>query len=369
MLGRRRHVAALDAVRALAVLGVLCTHADVPFVKGGPLGVDVFFVLSGFLITTLLIGERADSGRVSLGRFYVRRGLRLLPALFVVLAFTLVVAGLANDLPSSAYQSIAVGHAPAGGLFVNTIGEALAALFYVADFAYVFGIEDVFLGHTWSLALEEQFYAIWPVTFVVLTARASLPRRIALMTAAMATLLVVRLAGIEGPGHFFQLRADQILLGVTVALALAWRPTLDVIGRLWPIALAVIALAFVTGPESPGTLIGRSAYTFVGMATAVLVLACWTDKLGRARPIFALAPIVFIGRISYGLYLWHLPIFRRVALADLDLPGPAIVAVKFTLVFTAAVACWFLVERPALRFKARFETTPEGAATVEANAA
>lgn len=325
------------------MLAVFCTHADVPHIRGGGLGVDVFFVLSGFLITTLLVGERTDTGRVGLRAFYIRRGLRLLPALFAVCAFTLL---LPIGVDPASLATLSSG-GPDGSLWANTAGEIAVALLYVADFAHLFGVEDVFLGHTWSLAVEEQFYAVWPVCFTVAVCKLRGGAQVALVGAATLALAGLRVADVAGPGGLFQLRFDQILLGVTVALALAWRPRLAVIGRAWPVAAAVVVGVVILGTSSDVVV------SVVGAAAGVVIVACWEGQLGKATALFEWAPIVFIGRISYGLYLWHLPIFRRIYLADLNLPGPAVVAMKFGLAFFAATVCWHVVERPALRLKKR----------------
>ena len=357
---RLRYVPALDSLRAVAVLAVMATHADLPYVGGGELGVDIFFVLSGFLITTLILSEATLQGRVSWPQFYARRALRLFPAVLLVTAATMVMVLLtAGALTADSYQNIAIGKEPEGGIISNTVRECLAAIFYFANFAGLLGIADVFLGHTWSLAVEEQFYILWPLAFALFVRRLTPNGQVLAVGCACAALAAARVAGLEGPGGILQLRFDVLLVGVTAALALHHHARISRVGRAWPVAALVITYGVVVGPDDGPS--GRLLFSAVGLATAVLVLAIWTEQLGAVSRLAHAVPLVKIGQISYGLYLWHLPVFRRVALQDIDLSGPALVALKFGLAFALAIASYVLVERPALRLKRRFQPKPMAA--------
>jgi len=348
----RRYVTELDTLRAGAVLAVLATHADLPFSGGGVLGVDVFFVLSGFLITELLLRESAATGRISWKNFYLRRGLRLLPALLAAAAGTLLMVLLtARSLDASHFAEIGATP-PADGLVSNTFQEIAAALFYVADFGGSLGIEDVFFGHTWSLSVEEQFYAFLPPIIAFMAIRPSSRRLFQLLVAFTMLLAVIRILGFAGPVSIFQLRFDQLLVGVSARLLLD-QATRYRIGRLWPAALTVLVVLMMVGIQTSQTLAGRATYSIAGLCAAILVYACWTDELGLGRRLFSIPAVTYLGRISYGVYLYHLPIFRRVAMEDFAMPSAAVVGLKFGLTAIVAMLSFALIERPALRLKER----------------
>ena len=188
----------LDGVRALAVGVVMGTHTDLPgFKRGGGFGVDVFFVLSGFLITTLLLEERAETGRISLGSFYVRRALRLFPALLAVLA---AVAFYAYAFADPQLRD-------------DLLAEAAYAITYTTNFGWLHGLNDAWLGHTWSLALEEQFYLLWPPTLLVIVSRLGRRTLGPLLTVAVVACFVARLAGAVGPYYVLTQRPDALLVG------------------------------------------------------------------------------------------------------------------------------------------------------------
>ena len=237
----------------------------------------------------------------------------------------------------------------------------MAAIFYFANFAEPLGIEGVFLDHTWSLAVEEQFYLLWPLAFALFVRRLPKSGQVLSVGCACVALAGARSAGLEGPAGVLQLRFDNLLVGVTAALALHYYPDIRRLGRAWPIATLVITYGLVVTPASGA--IGRLLFSAVGIATAVLVLAIWTEQLGPAAKLARAAPLVLTGQISYGLYLWHQPLFRRIALEDFALSGPQTVTLKFSLAFALAIASYALVERPALRLKRRFQGLPTPAVT------
>src|SRR5262245_14814228 len=213
---------ALDGVRALAVSAVLLFHGGVGALRGGFLGVDAFFVLSGFLITSLLLAERARHGRIKLSAFWVRRARRLLPALLVLLV--VVVA---------AFRSVL-----AGTEVMLLRGDALAALGYIANWRMIYRGSDYFaqnaspspLQHTWSLGIEEQFYLLWPVLMVAVLGLAARRSRAALLavTLAGATASAIAAAMLYGPldsnrAYFgTDARAQALLVGALLAVMLSW---------------------------------------------------------------------------------------------------------------------------------------------------
>jgi peptidoglycan/LPS O-acetylase OafA/YrhL len=269
----------LDGLRGVAVLAVIATHFNAPFiVNGGLVGVTLFFVLSGYLITTLLVTERQSAGRIDLPRFYVRRAARLLPALAVVL----VVVGTA--LVIDGRPGVALAGVLTSGL-------------YVSNLAVAGGVVLGPLEHTWSLAIEEQFYLLWPAILIVGLARPRL--LIAGLIVAIAVSAALRLGPITDIERFWWLyhhtftRADALLVGCLLALV-PFRPSLPTT------VLAVASLVFLVAlPTDQGTFA-----TLLLLPTAI---AGGIVVISKPRWL-GVAPLVAVGRISYGLYLWHFPL-------------------------------------------------------------
>lgn len=350
-------VRSIDGLRAIAVLAVMGTHLDLQFAGGGVLGVDVFFVLSGFLITSLLLNEYSKSGEIWWRGFFARRALRLLPALWVVSAATLVMSALSRDaLPPEVLRRNGV--AVPDDLFVNTWKEVGSALLYVANFPTWLGAKDVFFGHAWSLSIEEQFYVLLPLLWWAV-ARIDRPSRRGTVVLGLALILgVARVVGVVGPFGLIGYRVDALFLGVGVALTAAdehvSRRVRTTASSVAPVALGiVVAIVVATAPDL-GKVSGQALALAIAGASAVLVTALWHGSGGPVSQFLALTPLVLVGRISYGLYLWHLPIIRRVGLMELSWPSPAIVALKVAVTFVASALCFVFVERPLLRLKDRF---------------
>lgn len=324
----------IDGLRAIAVGSVVLYHAGLTALPGGFVGVDIFFVISGYLITRILLDEIAD-GRFTFRGFYERRARRILPALLLVLAFALLVAPLA--LAPSQYA-----HVPF---------EALAALFFVANIflwrqsGYFAPAADEYpLLHTWSLGIEEQFYIFVPLLLLVLFRRASGRLSLWLLVLfALSFAISVAVTPIRAGAAFYLLpsRAWELLAGSLVAVGLL-RPTkqawmnemLSVVGLV-----AILgAILFVTDEMAfPGSV---AAVPVVG---AALIIA--TAPGTRVAAFLSLKPIVGIGLISYSLYLWHWPLLVLGQKAGLlDLPVARAVAVVLAVVL--AWLSWRFVERP-----------------------
>ena len=331
----------LDGVRALAIGCVVLSHT-IGFPATGFLGVDIFFVLSGFLITTLLLEEHARHGRVSLRGFYRRRALRLLPALFVVLGVFLAVSVLAVLIR--------------GGSLDRAIFGVVAGIGYFSNIAIASGSETAAmpneLRHLWSLAIEEQFYIVWPVVLMFLF-RARL--RLALVALGVVVILVaaqqVQLylegATWERIAYGSDTRSTSILVGCALALALATaaRPTIEAIAkRIAPLAVVCFfALLLVV----PGPSFFSAWILAVALCSAWLILLALDGRSLLARTL-AVPPLVFLGRISYSLYLWHIPIYVTFGLSThpelLDVPA-------LSLSLLCATASYYFVEMPFLRKK------------------
>lgn len=342
-----RYSPALTGLRGVGVLLVIWLHATFGThwsLPGGFLGVDLFFVLSGFLITRLLVSEHAAQGRIELRNFYARRALRLLPALGV----TLVLVGV-----------LRLVFGPVGrGLGASVVATVL----YVANWLQVFDPSATgYLDHTWSLAIEEQFYFIWPLVLVLALRRGATPARLARWTALAVVLVLVGRWGAHvlhpgDPVNGYKLlytntfaRADSLLTGATLGLLApsAWKR----VSVLAPAgAVAVALLVYVARLRAPFLL--EWGFTASAVAGVTLVAAAASDS-GLVAKVLSFRPLVAVGEISYGLYLFHLPIVLALRTTDLA-TGPR-VALSLLLPLLVAVASYQLVERPALRFKHHFE--------------
>jgi peptidoglycan/LPS O-acetylase OafA/YrhL len=341
---------AFDGVRAVAVLAVMAFHANLPWASGGFLGVDVFFVLSGYLITTLLVGEYAERGRIRLGHFWMRRALRLLPALLVVVLFNWWWSwnSLVPDSASTVRR------------------EAMVTLLYVANWAQIAGWLNPMgaLGHTWSLAIEEQFYILWPLVLSFLLGTLSRTGTMFAVGGFAIASLFLRAALYDGHEtasrvmHGSDTRAETLLIGCLLALLLRFR-ALELPPRpAFASALAVpaaLSLAWFFGNVTLHTeWLPRGGLTLVALSAAVLLLGL---ELSRESPLaraLSWRPLVAVGRISYGLYLWHWPVFLVLLPKDLDAPTAWETILRFAATFAAATVSWFAIERPALALKRRW---------------
>ena len=328
----------LDGVRAVAVLCVLAYHGGLPV--PGDLGVTVFFVLSGFLITRMLLQEAKSGGRVDLPTFYLRRSLRIFPAYYAFLAVSFVWDQLAGA-PWSPRLTV-------------------AALGYVMNYHTAFAGNVGGLAHTWSLAVEEQFYLCWPPALVLLLGR-GLDRAQVTVGAVILSVAAWRsalyLSGTVGTAYVynaFDTRADCLLIGCLLALLLARQATAARLAA-WqpPAALPLLTLGLLLLSRLGG---GARYHYLVGFTVdALLVGALLLQLLGRELPagwgVLRSVPLRSVGRLSYSLYLWHLLGFG----VGRHVPGPewAQAGAGALAAFALAAGSYLMVERPMLRLKAR----------------
>jgi len=340
----------LDGLRALAVAAVMLFHANVSWAKGGFLGVDVFFVLSGFLITRLLLEERETSGHLALGRFYLRRILRLFPALVVVC------------LACALYASIWLPH----DQLLRTWRDVFATATYHMNWVQALHTQPLFglLDHAWSLSIEEQFYVIWPLV-VIVAHRVGGVRGVGLVAlSGAAASAVMRLVFLhhEVPVRriYFGLdtHADGLLLGCALAaLTLLW-PTMSkaLSGRVtrWvgPAALVVIGVAAATVSLTSRALYQWGYLAFVAV-TALLVADLFAR--GLTARLLRREPLVAIGRVSYGLYLWHWPVYLVLNGGRIHWAFVPLTVLRLVVSGLMAVLSFRLVEQPFLRLKSRLE--------------
>ncbi len=333
----------LDGMRGIAILLVFFHHAGIPIIHGGHIGVDIFFVLSGFLITALLWREYENYGRVSLKNFYIRRLLRLTPAL----ALLLVLFGGFTLLTKSGEALLKTGKA----IFYTA--------FYLSDFALAFDFAALgSLEHTWSLAIEEHFYLLFPLTLVLLLARKWSRRSILMLFGVLIILIAVHRIFLWGPTsqeihrvfYGFDTRADGLLVGCVLGLLASWNklPPVRLSFALPAAAVLFFACIFISWD---------SAVYAYGLPVINLSAALVLAFILTSPPAWlANRSLVWIGMISYGLYLWHNPIF--ILIRERITESPWIILV---LGSAASVVCagfsYYLLEKPCLKLKERF-TTP-----------
>jgi peptidoglycan/LPS O-acetylase OafA/YrhL len=379
-----RYLPGLDGLRALAVVAVMVYHADPEWLPGGFLGVEVFFVISGYLITLLLLVEHDATGRIDLGRFWIRRARRLLPALFLLLFLVLVVTSLFRASSLGRVR----GDLIAGFAYVSNWYQIWTAQGYTAagDFAP--------LRHLWSLAVEEQFYLVWPLVMVALLRRRDrwTPALVAAWLFTIAILVSITVALLHHSGRIGECavtpdaywsigsrclpiadalylstitRSSGLLLGA--ALAFMWRPDalargqvrkdgalLDGVGVVGLATLAVLAwrLHFMTLDGADDVLF-QGGFLFTDIATLV-VIAAVTHPTARLGAVLGVLPLRWIGTRSYGLYLYHWPIYQLIRKVSGNRLSVEQFFVAMAITVVIAELSFQLLERPIRNGEMRF---------------
>lgn len=339
-------VPALDGVRAIAVIAVLLFHhyqfqpQGSSAWAGGFLGVDVFFVLSGFLITSLLLSEHRRNDHIDLRRFWSRRARRLLPALFVAILGSALLAKFVLDPVTSA----------------NLRGESLATLFYVENWYRLGGNGLSTLSPAWSLSIEEQWYLIWPLLFIGLLLW-SRGRKSRLVTAigvligasAMECALLFRGAG-DRSYYGTDTRAQALLVGAALAVLLSHRQmrssrVLRVSG--WVAAAGLTWLFYVA--HSDASIVYDGGLLFAALLAALLIASVVHSQDALLARALSWKPLVAIGLISYGLYLYHMPIYDWLDHSHTDMSGTPLLLLRVAVTLVIAVASYHFIERPFRR--------------------
>jgi peptidoglycan/LPS O-acetylase OafA/YrhL len=380
-LAKHTYYPALDGLRTIAVGIVLCAHGGVTWFRSGGVGVDIFFVLSGFLITTILRTERQRTGTINFRNFYARRFLRLAPALFLTCAV------------------VAVAKPAFGEPFPGT--DLALALSYTANWAQaLYGYYMTWLNHCWSLAIEEQFYLIWPLVILGLERGVRTPGvKAGLLLAGAAGIAVYRAWQVgtwtdERINFGLDTRMDPLMIGAALSYAVAWAQSYT------PRRLRATPLhrgdsqseipSMKRGAQGAGCVgLSESASKSLGWGLAPLALVTlflipnivtwyspWMGWIGYVlvaglaatvladlvlgrhsllAPVLATRPMVYVGKISYGLYLLHLPVYFAVEKIIPDAPLVVRLGWKVGVSLALATMSYYWVEKRFLKLKDRFE--------------
>ena len=361
-----RRVDSLDGVRALAILAVLAAHAGIPGVRGGFVGVDVFFVLSGFLITSLLVAEYERTQRVDLPAFWARRAKRLLPAALVMIVTVLALGRVFSPASIGGLRQDAVTAA----MWSSNWRWALRGVDYFSQ-----GGAPSPLQHTWSLAVEEQFYLVWPLVVVCVFAAGvgvmDRRRRLLAVTiggAAVSAVLTMVLSHLASPGRVYfgtDTRAQELLVGAALGAALcrqwqghstpssAWtraRGSLPTAASAGGLLVLVVAAHRADGAR---TEFQHGLMLWVALAAAGLIAGIVLDQGTPVSRLLSTRPLVAIGRLSYGLYLWHWPVYQALDGERTGLGPIALALARIAVTACFAIASLLLIELPAQRLRLR----------------
>jgi peptidoglycan/LPS O-acetylase OafA/YrhL len=349
----------LDGLRGFMTLGVLAAHIRHALAPGAILYMDIFFVMSGYFITALLLRDRERYGRIRLGNFYARRFMRLVPPFAAMIAAYLVFGYF--FLPD--FRSVVIDAAVAFGYLMN--------LWRAGLLPSIPPVEASYLGHTWSLAIEEQFYLVWPAVLIVLLRRMDISWRLFWTILGFAATIWAWRIYLTWQGlHWFRLyngtdtRADALMIGCALAVwlrlvSLDLHPRLDAAFRraAWPL---LIGFAFFTvlfySPEHRFYYYAGSVLLGAAPAFLIIVILIRPTKTVLHR-VFEQQSLVFLGRIFYALYLWHLPVFA-IMNWHYGLRSGLRALIGFPLVFVLAVLSYVLIERHFMRSGQRLREAP-----------
>jgi peptidoglycan/LPS O-acetylase OafA/YrhL/lysophospholipase L1-like esterase len=353
-----RYMPGLDGLRAFAVVAVLLYHAELDWIPGGFLGVDVFFVISGYLITSLLLAEFRNRGGIGIGQFYLRRARRLLPALFLVLGVTSLFAVV--FLPDE---------------ITKLRGDVVAALVYVTNWWQIFRDVSYFeaagrpplLQHLWSLAVEEQFYLVWPLLLTGMLKlwngrrRPMLLATLGMIAASIGLMIVLAISRgypiDQDPSRVYygtDTRAFTLLIGAVLAMVWApWRLSERiaaggrwVLNLLGIVALAGLGYMFLEVSEFSRGLY-RGGFLVCSLLSALAIAVTVHPAADLSRWFLGTKPMRWIGERSYGLYLWHWPVYMitRPQL-DTGITGNANLALRLSITVALAELSFRYVEQP-----------------------
>ena len=354
---KSKYLPSIDSLRALAVLAVIIYHVDVNYLPGGFLGVDLFFVLSGYLISSLIIKEFRKTGTVNLYNFYIRRARRLLPAVYFMITVGLVVMVLFNEV------LLRKSHLDA--IFGYIYSSNWWYIFHKLDYFDSFGAQSPF-KHLWSLAIEEQFYMIFPLLFLLVNRKKKskdgtyklnknfLYVVLGLILASLiAHILLFDINNISRIYFGTDTRAFSLLVGVVGAILYPMErlhakvtPQQNMIYSVVSLVSIATLITVMIYTSEYNTLLYRGGFLLVAILGLIVIISSGKQHTLMSR-LLSFKPVVFIGKISYSLYLWHFPVLvLTTPVSEIGNPNIIFVILRVVLTFVLATASYMFVETP-----------------------
>ena len=354
---KSKYLPSIDSLRALAVLAVIIYHVDVNYLPGGFLGVDLFFVLSGYLISSLIIKEYRKTGSLNLYNFYIRRARRLLPAVYFMITVGLVVMVLFNEV------LLRKSHLDA--IFGYIYSSNWWYIFHKLDYFDSFGAQSPF-KHLWSLAIEEQFYMIFPLLFLLINRKKKskdgtykLNKNFLyvvlglILVSLIAQILLFDINNISRIYFGTDTRAFSLLVGVVGAILYPMEKLHAKVTPQQNIMYSVVSLVSIATlitvmiyTSEYNTLLYRGGFLLVAILGLIVIISSGKQHTLMSR-LLSFKPVVFIGKISYSLYLWHFPVLvLTTPVSEIGNPNIIFVILRIILTFALATASYVFVETP-----------------------
>ena len=354
---KSKYLPSIDSLRALAVLAVIIYHVDVNYLPGGFLGVDLFFVLSGYLISSLIIKEFRKTGTVNLYNFYIRRARRLLPAVYFMITIGLVVMVLFNEV------LLRKSHLDA--IFGYIYSSNWWYIFHKLDYFDSFGAQSPF-KHLWSLAIEEQFYMIFPLLFLLVNGKKKskdgtykLNKNFLyvvlglILVSLIAHILLFDINNISRIYFGTDTRAFSLLIGVVGAILYPMErlhskvtPQQNMIYSVVSLASIATLITVMVYTSEYNTWLYRGGFLLVAILGLIVIISSGKQHTLMSK-LLSFKPIVFIGKISYSLYLWHFPILvLTTPVSEIGNPNIFFVILRIVLTFAVAIVSYVFVETP-----------------------
>ena len=354
---KSKYLPSIDSLRALAVLAVIIYHVDVNYLPGGFLGVDLFFVLSGYLISSLIIKEFRKTGTVNLYNFYIRRARRLLPAVYFMITVGLVVMVLFNEV------LLRKSHLDA--IFGYIYSSNWWYIFHKLDYFDSFGAQSPF-KHLWSLAIEEQFYMIFPLLFLLVNGKKKskdgtykLNKNFLyvvlglILVSLIAHILLFDINNISRIYFGTDTRAFSLLVGVVGAILYPMERLHSKVTPQQNMIYSILSLVSIAGlitvmiyTSEYNTWLYRGGFLLVAILGLIVIISSGKQHTLMSK-LLSFKPIVFIGKISYSLYLWHFPVLvLTTPVSEIGNPNIFFVILRIVLTFAVAIVSYVFVETP-----------------------
>ena len=354
---KSKYLPSIDSLRALAVLAVIIYHVDVNYLPGGFLGVDLFFVLSGYLISSLIIKEYRKTGSLNLYNFYIRRARRLLPVVYFMITVGLVVMVLFNEV------LLRKSHLDA--IFGYIYSSNWWYIFHKLDYFDSFGAQSPF-KHLWSLAIEEQFYMIFPLLFLLVNRKKKskdgtykLNKNFLyvvlglILVSLIAHILLFDINNISRIYFGTDTRAFSLLVGVVGAILYPMErlhakvtPQQNMIYSVVSLVSIATLITVMIYTSEYNTLLYRGGFLLVAILGLIVIISSGKQHTLMSR-LLSFKPVVFIGKISYSLYLWHFPVLvLTTPVSEIGNPNIIFVILRVILTFILATASYVFVETP-----------------------